>query len=217
MRPEVIIHTQVSLDGCIRGFEDTGLYYRVAAGFGADTVLFGADTVLAAAEQWRLTEKESDFHKPALSPEDTRPLAVVADSRGRLRCLHFFRNFEYIRDVVVLVSHSTPESYLDYLKEREYDFIVAGDDHVDYRSAFEELYSRFQCRRIRTDSGGRLTNILLEQGLADRLSLVVSPCLVGDAALSTFRTLSLPTPVKLELQSVEHTDDGAVHLVYRLA
>ena len=41
MRPKVIMHTQISLDGCVRGFEDTGIYYLVANRFNADMVLFG--------------------------------------------------------------------------------------------------------------------------------------------------------------------------------
>lgn len=216
MKPKIIIHTQVSLDGCSRGFEDTGVYYRVAARFGEDAVLFGADTVLGAGKQWNLPEKEGDFIKPEPAPDDKRPLAVVSDSRGRLRCLHLFRNKPYLRDVVVLVSQSTPDSYLCYLKERNYDFIVAGDDHVDYGAALLELAARYQCKTIRTDSGGRLTNILLEQGLADEISLVISPCLVGNSGLNTFGSLALPEAVKLELLSSEALDVNYLSLMYKI-
>jgi 2,5-diamino-6-(ribosylamino)-4(3H)-pyrimidinone 5'-phosphate reductase len=216
MKPKIIIHTQVSLDGCRRGFEDTGIYYRVAARFGEDAVLFGADTVLAAGEQWQLPEKEADFVKPESAPDDKRPLAVVPDSRGRLRCLHLFRNMPYVRDAVVLVSRRTPDTYLAYLRDRNYDFIVAGDDHVDYCAALEALASRYDCRTIRTDSGGRLTNILLEQGLADELSLVISPCLVGDGSLHAFGSLVLQETVKLELMSSEVLDGNYLNVHYNI-
>jgi 2,5-diamino-6-(ribosylamino)-4(3H)-pyrimidinone 5'-phosphate reductase len=216
MKPKIIIHTQISLDGCSRGFEDTGIYYRVAARLGEDAVLFGADTVLAAGEQWQLPEKEADFVKPESAPDDHRPLAVVPDSRGRLRCLHLFRNMPYVRDAVVFVSQSTPVSYLDYLRERNYDFIVAGDDHVDYAAALEELSSRYHCQTIRTDSGGRLTNILIEQGLADEISLVISPCLVGNSSLNAFGGLVLPEVVKLELISSEVLDGNYLSAHYNI-
>ncbi|KUO69320.1 MAG: hypothetical protein APF77_16135 [Clostridia bacterium BRH_c25] len=52
MKPKVIIHTQTSLDGCIKGFEDTGIYYRLAYRFNADMVLFGSNTVLTAADSF---------------------------------------------------------------------------------------------------------------------------------------------------------------------
>jgi 2,5-diamino-6-(ribosylamino)-4(3H)-pyrimidinone 5'-phosphate reductase len=216
MKPKVVIHTQVSLDGCIRGFEDTGVYYRLAYRFGADMVLFGTDTVLAAAGTFDLPEKESDFKKPVPGPEDSRPLAVVPDSRGRLRNLHFFRNMEYLKDVIVLVSHATPKDYLDYLKERNYDFITAGEDHVDFKQAFDVLHTRYHCRTIRTDCGGTLTGVLLEQGLADEISLVVSPCLVGKELPHLFQSLSLRERIPLELVSNEVVDGNYLSLVYRI-
>ncbi len=52
MRPKVIMHTQISLDGCVRGFIDTGIYYVVANRFNADMVLFGSETIYTAAEQY---------------------------------------------------------------------------------------------------------------------------------------------------------------------
>ena len=52
MRPKIIMHTQISLDGCIRGFQDTGIYYLLAYNFNSDMVLFGSETVLMAAEQY---------------------------------------------------------------------------------------------------------------------------------------------------------------------
>lgn len=216
MKPKVVIHTQVSLDGRIKGFEDTGVYYRLSYQFGADMVLFGSNTVLAAAESMKLPEKEQDYLRPDIDPNDSRPFAVVADSRGRLKCLHMFRNFEFIKDVIVLISHSTPESYIEYLKQRNYIFISAGDDHVDFKKAFDVLYSEYGCRVIRTDSGGTLTNILLEQKLADEISIIVSPCLVGGDVPNMFEGLSLKNRIDLELIKSETIEGGYLSLIYRI-
>lgn len=215
MRPKVVMHTQISLDGCIKGFEDTGIYYRLAYQFGADMVLFGTNTVIAAAEQFP-PEKESDFTKPVIDPSDNRPFAVVPDSRGRLRNLHLFRNMPYLKDVIVLVSETTPQAYIDYLKERNYDFIVAGEDHVDYKKAFEILSDQYNCKVIRTDTGGILTNILLEQGLIDEISLIISPILVGTAMPNLFRSLSLREKINLELISHTRVDDNYISLIYKV-
>ncbi|MEL7655020.1 MAG: RibD family protein [Bacillota bacterium] len=216
MKPKIIIHTQTSLDGRIKGFEDTGIYYRLSYQFNADMVLFGSNTVQAAAEFFSPPEKESDFIKPVIVTEDSRPLAVVADSRGVLRNLHLFRNMEYLKDVIVLVSETTPGAYLDYLKKRNYDFIVAGKDHVDYGKAFEILNARYDCRIIRTDSGGILTNILLEQGLVDEISLVVSPCLVGNQIPNMFGSLTLQDKIQLELIHNETVEGNYLSLIYRV-
>ena len=215
MRPKVVMHAQISLDGCVRGFIDTGIYYTVANRFKADMVLFGSETVYTAAEHYP-PETEKAFTKPADKPDDQRLTWVVPDSRGRLRNLHVFRDSEYCKDIIVLVSASTPPFYLEYLRERNYDFIVAGDDHVDYAKALEVLYNRYNCRIIRTDSGGVLTNALIEQGLVDEISLIVSPCLVGTGEPHLFRSLSLPNRMPLELISCETVDEKHIFLIYKV-
>ncbi len=215
MRPKVVMHAQISLDGCVRGFIDTGVYYAVANRFQPDMVLFGSETVYTAAEHYP-PETEKAFKKPADSPDDQRLRWVVPDSRGRLRNLHVFRDSEYCKDIIVLVSASTPSSYLAYLRERNYDFIAAGDDHVDYAQALEVLYNRYNCRVIRTDSGGVLTNALIEQGLVDEISLIVSPCLVGTGEPHLFRSLSLQNRMPLELISCETVDEKHLSLIYKV-
>lgn len=215
MKPKVIMHTQVSLDGCINGFEDAGIYYSLANRFHADMVLFGSNTVFTAAENYP-PEIEGDFMKPAIVPNDDRPFGVVPDSRGRLRNLHVIRKMGYLKDIIILVSKTTPQSYLDYLEKRNYDFIVAGEDYVDYGKAFEVLNNRYNCKIIRTDSGGILTNILLEQGLVDEISLIVSPVLVGAALPKAFRSLSLDDKGHLELINSEVIDHNYLHIHYRV-
>ncbi|BBB49552.1 2,5-diamino-6-(ribosylamino)-4(3H)-pyrimidinone 5'-phosphate reductase [Pelolinea submarina] len=209
------MHTQISLDGCIRGFQDTGIYYLLANNFNSDMVLFGSETVLMAAEQFP-PETEKSFVKPEVKEGDTRQNWVIPDSRGRLRNLHVFRDTPYCKDIILLVSQATPKAYLEYLKERNYDFILAGEDHVDYRRAFELLNERYGCKVLRTDSGGMLTNVLLQQGLVDEISLVVSPCLVGQSSPNVFRSLNLENNVDLEWLRSDALEGGFVHLMYRV-
>lgn len=125
-------------------------------------------------------ETEADFEKIITSPEDPRPIGVIPDSRGILRSLHCLRNLGYLKEIVILVSTATPKEYLNYLEERHYPYIVSGNDHVDYEKAFQILHEQYGCKYMRTDSGGGLTNKLLENGLIDEISLVISPCFVGN-------------------------------------
>ncbi len=49
MKPRVILHNAVSLDGRIEGFlPDLGLYYQLAAGFREEATLIGSETILKA-------------------------------------------------------------------------------------------------------------------------------------------------------------------------
>ena len=202
MRPRVVMHTQISLDGCVKGFQESVSYYREAAEIPSDMVLFGSETVRLAAEQYP-PETESSFHKPGMDPDDKRQNWVIPDSKGRLRNLHVFRNTEYCRDIILLVSASTPEEYLSYLTQREYDYIKTGDTKVDLAEALEKLHERYGCNVLRTDSGGELTNALLERGLVDEISLILSPCLVGNRELNVFRTMKLQKRMDLKMISCE--------------
>ena len=215
MRPKVIMHTQISLDGCVQGFIDTGIYYSIANRFNSDMILFGSETVYTAAVQYP-PETEKAFTKPIEKPDDNRLLWVIPDSRGRLRNLHVFRDSEYCRDIIILVSKATPKSYLKYLRDRNYDFINVGEDYVDYAKAFEILYEKYNCRNIRTDSGGILTNVLLELGLIDEISLVISPCLVGVKHPHVFRSLSLKDKLQLKLMNCERINKNYLSLVYEV-
>lgn len=219
MLPKVIVHSLVSLDGHIDGFDaEIGMYYGIAGRFGADIVLFGSRTIELASVEAR-PEVEADFRKPATAPDDRRSLWAVPDSRGRLRNLHAFRGTEYCRDIVVLVSETTPKAYLDYLGDREYDHIVAGRDRVDLRRALELLHERYGCQVVRTDSGGELNSALLQQGLVDELSLVIAPVLAGSGGTNLFRTLGVGPDggaIGLELVSCEMTAKGHLHVLYRV-
>lgn len=213
MKLKIIMHTQISLDGRIKGFDNPEVYYQVAGGIHSDAVLFGSSTVFTAFEEYP-TETEADFVKTVISPDDPRPIGVIPDSRGILRNLHCLRNLGYLKEIVILVSASTPKEYLNYLEERNYPYIMAGDDYVNYKKAFQILHEQYGCKCMRTDSGGGLTNKLLENGLINEISLVVSPCLVGNKEKQLFESLLLPEKVNLELQGTEIVEQGCLSLRY---
>ena len=52
MKPKIIMHTQISLDGRIKGFDNPEVYYQVAGGIHSDAVLFGSYTVFTAFEKY---------------------------------------------------------------------------------------------------------------------------------------------------------------------
>lgn len=213
MKLRIVMHSQISLDGRIKGFDNPEVYYMVAGNIHSDAVLFGSNTVYTAFQNYP-PETEIDFAKITVNPEDLRPIGVIPDSRGILRNLHCLRNLGYLKEIVILVSEITPKEYLNYLEERHYPYIVAGKDHVDYEKAFQLLYEQYSCSCMRTDSGGKLTDILLAKGLIDEISLVISPCLVGAKEKHLFEGLLLPENIKLELIKTELLQHGFLSLRY---
>lgn len=221
MLPRVVLHNAVSVDGRIDGFTpDLGQFYELASRWKEDATLAGAGTILSAPEP-PAEEDEAAFEPPPRDPGDTRPLLVVPDSRGSLRNWHQLRTWPYWRDVVALCSHSTPKSYLEYLRQRQVDCIVAGEDHVDLRAALEELNARYGVKLVRVDSGGTLNGVLLRAGLVDEVSVVVNPSLVGGTTpRSLFRAPDLTSPegaIQLRLAHVERLEGDSVWLRYEVA
>jgi len=182
MLPRVILHTAVSLDGRITNFPaDLELYYTLAAQWNPDAVLFGSGTILAAPTLEVPSEHREIFAPPSDQP-DPRPLMVIADSRGRVRCWETLKTWPYMRDLVALCSSATPPEYLQYLSQSSIETIRAGVDQVDLRAALEELNRRYAVKTVRVDSGGALNSVLLHDGLVDEVSVLIHPIIAGGKA-----------------------------------
>lgn len=219
MLPKVVVYNSVSVDGAIKDFDvNIQLHYAIAGRLGADALLAGSITAKTGIEMFMQKvppEEADDFSKPEVDPEDKRPWWIIADSRGLMQGLmHVHRKSGYAKDILVLVSNSTPKAYLEYLKVRNYDFIAAGSDHVDLRLALEELNKRYGIETVMTDTGGVLASVLLEQGLVGEVQLLVAPEIVGKVAVNLFRNLS--KTIKLQLLKSEVVEKNHVLLAYRV-
>lgn len=220
MLPQIILHIAVSVDGRIDWFTpDVGQFYELIATWNEDATLAGSDTICKPGEEIP-PEDEKAFLPITRDPRDTRPLLVVPDSKGRVRKWHVLRESGFWRDMVALCSRSTPRDYLNYLSERHIDYLVAGDDYVDFRTAMEELNARYDVQVVRVDSGGTLNGVLLRAGLVHEVSVLLYPSLVGGTTpRSFFRASDLISPdgvIPLELIAVEKLKGDVVWLRYQV-
>src|SRR5699024_2210794 len=96
MKQKIIMHTQISLDGRIKGFDNPEVYYQVAGGIHSDAVLFGSNTVFTAFEKYP-AETEADFEKIITSPEDPdSDLAYLKNEIGfEEEFLEYLRNWKF--------------------------------------------------------------------------------------------------------------------------
>jgi len=217
MLPKVIIHNSVSLDGSITGFEpNMGLHYKIAGSYEPDVHLVGSNTVKIGVELYGggVPEEEvKDFEKP--ERDRALPYWVIPDTTGSLKgLLHTCRQFEFCKDVIVLISENTPEDYVEYLTERGYQYYVGGKTHIDLKKSLEFLSSRIKARVILTDTGRILNSLLLEQGLASEISLLIHPVIVGSAAYTVFCTVN--KNLGLKLVKKKSLGEGCVWLVYKV-
>jgi 2,5-diamino-6-(ribosylamino)-4(3H)-pyrimidinone 5'-phosphate reductase len=220
-RPFVVVHNVMSVDGRVDGFTpDIGQYYDAAAALEADCMLTGSDTILKAIETEGVPpDKDVPQEPPAVDPDEDRPLLVIADSRGRIKVWQALREAGYWRDVMALVSESTPARYIEYLRKSSVPYILSGTDRIDFEEALEKL-SRQGIKRVRTDSGGTINGLLLRQGLVDELSVLVHPAIVGGTTPSSiYRAPDLEpgeNPISLQIISSRRQQNGVVWLRYKV-
>ncbi|MFC1893236.1 dihydrofolate reductase family protein [Chloroflexota bacterium] len=218
--PKIIMHNSVSLDGSFTNFDvDMGLHYQIASRYQADANLIGSNTIKAGIEIYGgeiPQENEADFTKPERDP--ALPYWVIVDTKSITRgLLHTCRSFEFCKDVIVLIAQQTSRDYIDYLNERHYDYLVCGKEHVDYEKALNILNTKYEIKTILIDSGPTLNGLLLNRGLIDEISILVTPVLVGLKSDKLLANLNLEIQnINLELLTCEDLDKGHVLLRYKV-
>jgi 2,5-diamino-6-(ribosylamino)-4(3H)-pyrimidinone 5'-phosphate reductase len=220
-KPKIIIHNTISVDSSIKNFEcNIGLHYRVAGNYGADAHLIGSVTAKTGLDMYSGTippEKESDFRKKECTIDDKRPFWVIVDTKGILKGLmHMYRRFEYCKEVIVLLSKDSPIDYINYLKERNYQYIISGKGQIDFPVALDTLYSKYNIKTILTDTGGTLNSVLLEKKLVDEISLIIAPSIVGEKSQYLFKSLRNNNGLNLKLDRVEVLEKNYVFIRYNV-
>jgi 2,5-diamino-6-(ribosylamino)-4(3H)-pyrimidinone 5'-phosphate reductase len=180
VRPRVIVHSAVSLDGRLNGFEaDVALYYEIAGGFGAQAILSGSNTILSGFAAGPGDDPPPETPPPSAS--DDRPVLVVVDSRGRIDFWERIRRQPYWRGVIALGSQATPAPALAIQQAAGIESIVAGKRRVDLAKALSRIAETHGVRIVRVDAGGQLIGALLRASLVDEVSLLIHPVLAGVA------------------------------------
>jgi 2,5-diamino-6-(ribosylamino)-4(3H)-pyrimidinone 5'-phosphate reductase len=85
---------------------------------------------------------------------------------------------------------------------------------VDLRSALKILNERYNFETFRIDAGGTLNSHMLNEGLVDEISILLTPEIVGRDHEQMFADLN--RNIKLELKNAEMIGSGMVHLIYEV-
>jgi 2,5-diamino-6-(ribosylamino)-4(3H)-pyrimidinone 5'-phosphate reductase len=217
MMPKIILHNSISIDGSLTNFEpNMGLHYWIAGNYKPDAHLIGSNTIKKGIELYGEgvpPEEKKDFEKQERNK--SLPYWVIIDTHGHLKgLLHTCRRFEFCKDVIVLISEKTPKNYLNYLKERNYEYHIAENDHVDLKKTLELLYNKYQAKTILTDTGRILSNLLLNKGFVSEISLLIHPIIVGNKSYNMFGDIN--KNLKLRLFKKEIFEKQYIWLVYKV-
>jgi len=217
MLPKIIIHNSISIDGSLTNFEpNMGLHYQIAGKYKPDVHLIGSNTIKEGVELYGndvLQEEKKDFEKQQRN--EGLPYWVIIDTHGHLKgLLHTCRRFEFCKDIIVLVSEKTPKTYLNHLKERNYDYYIVGKNQMNLKKAVSLLLNKYQAKTILTDTGKILGNILINKGLASEISLLIHPIIVGNKSYNMFSNIN--KNLKLKLIKKEILENNFIWLVYKI-
>ena len=215
MLPKLIVHNSISVDCSLTNFEvNMPLHYKIAGAFNADMHLVGSNTAKIGIDLFLEEippETQDDFKKPT---KNGIPW-VIPDTTGKMKeLLHILRQSEYCQDAIILISERTSNDYIEYLKERNYDFYVVGKDKCNLKQSLELLNKNYKVKTILTDTGSILSNLLVQQGLVSEISLLIHPVVVGRKGYNMFGYLE--DNFKLELINKESFEKGYVWNLYRI-
>lgn len=155
--PHVLVYNETTVDGRITGYAgyagDPGRYYRLGFRWPCDAILMGSVTAEAFGPAESAQEQASVL--PPLAPaaippgfeelvREPRPLLVVPDSTGRVRCWRHAQAQPWYRGIVVLVCETTPAEYLAHLDHRGIEHLRVGGERVDLGLALRLLHERYR-------------------------------------------------------------------------
>jgi riboflavin biosynthesis pyrimidine reductase len=228
MKPHVVCHMMVSLDGRIHPSRWTAspdgdrkawttVYEDVHGTLDGDAWLVGRVTM---GEMSKGTP-----HPPASAGKVARPhhfakrdagtYALAFDRSGKL---HFAKSDVGGDHVVVLLGPGVPDAHLAELAGDGISYVVAPDEEMAPRPLFELLGRELGIKRLLVEGGGNVNGSLMAAGVVDEVSLLVAPAI--DGALGVTGVFELPEAaglagkVRLRFLGSEALPAGVVRLRY---
>ena len=228
MKPHVICHMMVSLDGRIHPSRWTAspdgnrqdwtkVYEDVHGTLAGDAWLVGRVT---------MAEMSKGTPHPPASPEkvarphhfakrDAGTYAIAFDRSGKL---HFAKPDIGGDHVVVLLGPGVPDAHLAELAGDGVSYVVAPDEEMAARPLFELLGRELGIKRLLVEGGGNVNGSLLAAGVVDEISLLVAPAIDGAVGVTGVfevpEAAGLAGKVRLRFVGSEALGSGVVRLRY---
>lgn len=203
LRPHIICHMIVSLDGKVTGNfltapeceKGTDIYYEINRNFAADAFACG-----------RITMEESftNGYYPDLShyqdipvPEgdhiadiDAKFYAVAFDRHGRLgwKTPMIMDDDPGYGDahIIEVLTEGTDKRYLAYLRRIGVSYIFGGKDEIDISFVLAKLKKQFGIEKMLLEGGSALNGAFLAADVIDELSLIYVPIVAGEEGKPLF-------------------------------
>lgn len=152
--------------------------------------------------------------------DKTKQYFVALDTAGALgwESGRFSNKGRSEAHVIAVLTERTPLSYRAYLRKRSVFYIFAGKTELDCEMAMEKLHRLFGIEKLLICGGGAVDWIFLQAGMADELSLVLSPVTDGSSGTASV-FIQIPgasegCPIAFTPKAAERIVDDGLHLRY---
>ncbi len=223
MRPHIICHMLMSIDGRIDGSVlgtamEKGEYERTGASLRGDAWVCGRTTMqLHFAEKRRFAPKSRKRAGTQLVhvARRTRSYAIAVDTRGTLQWASNEIDGDHL---ICIVSERVTTDYLTMLRRKKISYIVTGPAMVDLGRAVRLLRKHFGIKRLLLEGGGNINGGFIDARLIDEISLLIVPAIDGRSGIPTvFDGLgAMSSAVNLRLTSVRKRKNGTLWVRYNV-
>ena len=221
MKPYVISHMMMSVDGRIdcamtELIEDSQVYYDAMETLNCPTQMVGRTTAemhYALPEPFVAEDDTPVGRANWYAAGDDHDFSIVVDSHGKLQ---YPSNRIDGRPILVMTSRSCPMAYLDYLIKKGISWIAEGENTVDLTRALSILREQFGVQRVVLAGGGHLNGAMVEAGLVDEVSIMMSAAIDGRAGMAAVYDgiRANAKPFLLDLKDVQKVGRGTIWARY---
>jgi len=177
--------------------------------------MFAKDTLETLPET-----SENNLHEHFIAPHTSTKFFFGVDTKGLLRWKGNTIQLTNVKDplhFVIIVTKSTPSSYLSYLKSMGISYIVSGESTIDFSKLFLEIHSHFGVETLLLEGGGLLNGAVMEAGFVDEISLLLTPTVLNkSSAPSLFERKGIAQidTKKYTIHSVQTLEKNCVWIRY---
>ena len=233
-KPYVIIHTHTSIDGNLDimdlpEFKEASRQYQELSinpekqQFGIQGYLNGKTTTednMTHYKTPKLDRNAAPVPEGDYVVDSDAPMYYLSiDARGELDFEDNFSPYGGIDSPIVeVLTEQASNAYKDFLRKKKISYIIAGKEQIDYEVMLDKFYNLFDIKRMMVGGGGTLNWSFVQNGLADEVSVILSPIANGDPNGHRFFVAKEPyTEIKetaFQLESVETLEHGTLWIRY---
>lgn len=194
MRPYVICHMTMSIDGKVTGdflyskesdaavetyFELHREYRKNAQAFACGRITMEGSFCGEERPDVSKFANRKITRKDYIAESDTDFYAVSFDRRGQLN----WQDAKISDDdpgydnahIIEVLCEDVEDAYLGYLRNKKISYIFAGEKEMDLSLALHKLKQLFHIETLLLEGGSIINGAFQQEGVIDELSLVISP------------------------------------------